>query len=206
MSYTNDQTIESYSKATNLYAANLRNDVSDEVKEWLTRSLDGLRKDALIFEIGTATGRDADYVESQGFAVERSDAAKGFVDELNSTGKTARLFNVLTNEFNGKYDLILANAVFLHFNNQEILNALVKVFDALVDGGRFGLSLKCGNGEVSTTSKLNGPRYFKFWQPDEIRKALELVGFVNFSCKTSDDWRPDKPGWMFIVVEKGLRK
>src|SRR4051812_14242475 len=83
------------------------------VKAWIDRAIAGLPRDATIFEIGSAFGRDARYLTSSGYSVACSDAVPEFVDELRGRGFDARPFDIVRDAFDGPYDLILANAVLL---------------------------------------------------------------------------------------------
>jgi hypothetical protein len=65
--------------------------------------------DAKIIEVGTAFGRDASYIENQGYKVERTDATEGFVDWLNQNGHPARVFNLISDDFDNNYDLVFAS-------------------------------------------------------------------------------------------------
>lgn len=203
---TNKQTLEAYDKGAAMYAANQRAGMSDEVRTWLEVMLAGLPKAAKILEIGSGTGRDADYVESLGYAVERTDGSQGFVTYQQAAGKPIRLLNILTDTLNTSYDLIFANAVFLHFTEEECAGALQNTHDALRANGRLALSLKRGSGEETTTEKLNAPRYFRYWEPESVTALLEGAGFTNIQIAINDDWREDKPQWLFITAIKGGAK
>lgn len=59
------------------------------VKDWIDTVLAGLPQDAKIPEFGSAFGRDADYIESKGYKVQRTDVTPGFVKLLQSQGHQA---------------------------------------------------------------------------------------------------------------------
>lgn len=202
---TNAQTIEAYNNGVSAYAAEMRNEIDAPLQKWMGRAVSGLEADALILEIGSGTGRDANYLESLGYRVQRTDASQGFVQYLQAQGKQAELLNVLTDELPADCDLIHANAVFLHFTKPEFTTAAKKVFAALKAGGHFSLSLKRGDGQETTSSKLNAPRYFRYWQPAEAEAELERAGFSGVVIDASDDWRPEKPEWLFMTAEKGVK-
>jgi SAM-dependent methyltransferase len=202
---TNAQTIKAYNGGVDAYAAGMRHEVAAPLQRWMARALDTLDKNAQILEIGSGTGRDANYLESLGYHVQRTDASQGFVDYLRAQGKAAALLNVLTDALPEGCDLIQANAVFLHFTESEFIAALAKVFKTLKPNGHFALSLKRGDGEETTSHKLDAPRYFHYWQPAEAKALLERAGFMRVVIDASDDWRPDKPEWLFITAEKGAQ-
>lgn len=201
MSASNDQTIAAYNAGVDTYVAHLK-PIDGDLKQWIDALLDSLNPPAKILEIGSGDGRDANYIEALGYHVERTDGAKEFVNMQREQGKRAHVLNLLTDELSGAYNLVFANAVFLHFNKQEFQAALHKVYNALQAGGRFGLTLKRGDGEEVTSQKMNAPRYFKFWQLDDIKHTLQTGGFTIISADTHADWRPNKPDWLFIIAVK----
>lgn len=201
---TNDQTILAYDDGVEAYAAEMRNEIDMPLLEWMGRALDGLNTNARILEVGSGTGRDADYIESLGYHVQRTDASQGFIDYLRARNKNVEPLNILTDTLSDNYDLVHANAVFLHFTEPEFTSVLRKINAALNHGGRLSFSLKQGDGEETTNRKLDAPRYFHFWQPDAVRALLSGAGFTDIEISVGDDWRPDRPGWLFITAVKGV--
>ncbi len=201
MADVNKTTIQSYENNIQAYIEGTPREVSDFIVVWLTKSLDGLSLDARILELGTAFGRDADYIEELGYHVERTDVTKGFIDLLQSRGKKAEYLNALTDELGGSYNLILANAVLLHFSRDQARTIVHKVFDALVPGGKFAMTLKIGDGEVWSSEKLNAPRYFCYWQEHGARELLEQAGFTDITI-TTDPSKHNGVEWMAIISTK----
>ena len=152
--------------------------------------------------MGVGHGKDADYLESKGFKVERTDASSSFIDYQKSKGHEAKILNVLTDDINDGYDMILADAVWLHFTPQEARLAAKKVLNALNAGGLFALSIKEGDGTELTDRKLGQTRYFCYWREAEINRLLQEVGFRNIKAKLATDYRPDYPGWLLIIAGK----
>lgn len=131
----NDTTLQSYESHIQEYIDGTPQEVSGHVKEWLDEALSLVPKDGHILELGSAFGRDAAYVEGEGYQVQRTDATQGFVDMLNQQGHNARLLNAITDDFGSGWDLIFANAVLLHFTPKETEVVLKKVHDALTEKG-----------------------------------------------------------------------
>jgi SAM-dependent methyltransferase len=206
MSQTNATTIKTYEAHVNEYLQGTPQVVSGELKAWIERNLAKLKQNAKIFEIGSGTGKDADYIESKGFSVQRSDATKAFVKFLKDKGHEAKVFNAISDAFPGSYDMIFADAVLLHFNRDETKQVAAKVFQALNPNGRFVFNLKRGDGDELVSNKLHDPRYFCFWQPDEITKLLTDTGFEDVEVKVIDDYRGKiKPDWLLISAVKGAK-
>lgn len=173
----NEATLNAYENGVDAYVSGTAAEVGGIFKEWIDQTLSLLPKGAKIFEVGTAFGRDAKYMESLGFSVDRSDAVQGFVDLLKAEGHAAYLFNVLTDPFPSKYDLIFANAVFLHMDRDELRVILKKVHASLKDQGILSFSVKFGEGEEWTDEKVDSPRYFCYWNMQELYKLVKEAGF-----------------------------
>src|SRR6185295_18833198 len=151
---SNDVTLQSYERAISEYISGTPHEVYGSVKSWIDATLKLLPEHARIIEIGSAFGRDANYIESHGFTVERTDATEGFISLLQAMGHTVRRFNVLKDEFAAHYDLVFANAVFLHFTQEEIATVLGKVHAGLNERGILAFSVKKGEGEGWSTVKI----------------------------------------------------
>jgi len=205
MENTNKKTIESYETSINEYIQNTPSKRGAVVEDWIDRSLQTLKPDAKILEIGSAYGRDAKIIEEKGFRVHKTDATKGFVDILKKDDPTARILNIITDDIDDTYDLVIANAVFLHFNNDETYSATKKVYEALNPKGIFSLTLKQGEGEAWQNNKGMAPRFFNYWSEDSIIELLTTAGFIDINA-----WVDSSDGsgatWIMIIAKKLLLK
>lgn len=199
MSETNSRTLESYNEHIQEYIDGTPQVVSGDVQRWIDASLQGLPLDAKIIEVGTAFGRDASYIENQGYKVERTDATEGFVDWLNQNGHPARVFNLISDDFDNNYDLVFADAVLLHFTREEVETVLAKIHKALNDGGRFAFSLKQGDGEGWSEEKLGAPRYFCYWTQEQIEQVLSKTGYSSFEV-TDGGSGHNNAKWLHIIA------
>jgi predicted TPR repeat methyltransferase len=199
---TNEQTIEAYNKSVDAYIKNTPPKVDGHIQTWLDKCIDHLNPSSKILEIGVGHGKDADYLESKGFSVERTDASLSFVDYQKSKGHEAKVLNVLTDKIVDNYDMVLADAVWLHFTPEEAKSATDKVFNALNPNGIFAFSVKEGEGTELTDRKLHYTRYFCYWNETDIKKLLLEVGFNKIRITNATDYRPDRPGWLLIISEK----
>lgn len=173
----NSITLQSYEAGIQDYIAGTTEEVSGSIKVWIDYTISLLPTEPRIIEIGSAFGRDARYIESHGYSVERSDAAEGFIKLLQNEGYNAKLFNILKDPFEGKYDLVFANAVFLHFTPLELQKVLEKIHASLSNEGILSFSVKHGEGEEWSLAKVGNPRYFCYWQADAIKALLKANGF-----------------------------
>lgn len=154
-----------------------------------------------ILEVGSAHGRDALAIESQGRSVRRTDATAAFVRMLREQGHQAEVLNVLTDDLTDsrhlQYAAVLANAVFLHFTPDELGRVLTKVRAALADHGVLAFSVKRGEGSEWSEHKLGLPRFFQYWQPDPLRQLVEASGLrvTELSVDPGDPW-----DWIRVVA------
>jgi SAM-dependent methyltransferase len=199
MSDANADTLRAYSRRAQAYIDGTAQELSGPSRDWIDAALAGLKPDARIVEIGSAFGRDAAYIQSRGFAVECTDAAEGFLDALRARGFNTRQFNLLQDEFDADYELILANAVLLHFNRAECAAALAKARRALKAGGRFAFSLKAGEGEEWSDAKIGAPRYFCYWRAAELPSALSAAGFESWDVVEARTSRAHAD-WLYVIA------
>ena len=201
MSETNSRTIESYNGHIQEYLDGTPQEVSGVVKEWIDRTFADVPNDAHILEFGSAFGRDAAYLQDQGYQVACTDATPAFVDLLQEKGFDANVLNAITDELPQDIDVVLANAVLLHFTRDEATEVIGKVHDVLNPGGVFAFTLKQGDGEEWSEDKLGAPRFFTYWTDEQIYAVLADAGFGDISV-----WG-DRVGardvkWLQIIAKK----
>lgn len=191
----NEKTLETYEKSVQAYVEGTANVTTGYYKEWIDQVLSALNSRARIFEIGSGFGRDAAYIASCGYTIECSDAVPGFIEILQERGLPVRSFNVLTDEFNSKYDCIFAAAVLLHFAPEQLHVILEKTYAGLNSGGILACTVKEGTGSEWSNAKVGAPRYFCYWQPENLQKVLEAAKFSITSLVSMD-------GWIYIIAKK----
>lgn len=102
----------------------------------------------------------------------------------------------------GKIGGLWVAASFLHVARKQAPAVLRGFADALVPGGIFYLSLKHGQG-AEWTSESHGvplPRYFVYWQPEEVDGLLRGAGF-----RIVDGWLSPANGatrWLIRFARK----
>ncbi len=203
MNSTNMKTLQTYQDKIEEYVKNTPHqvDLDPGLQEWLDISIKDLSVSSQIFEIGSGFGRDAKYIQEQGLNVQTSDAVEGFVNILRNDGFKAAVFNPLEQEFPSSYDLILATAVLLHFNKEEIHLVISKAFEALNEDGRLAFTVKKGEGEKWVTKKLSAPRYYRYWQSEPLIKILGEIGFTKvYVHENEQGYNEDL--WLRVVATK----
>jgi len=201
MSETNNsRTINSYDSHVQQYIDGTVHEVSGTVKEWLDRTFADVPKHAHILEFGSAFGRDATYLQDQGFSVECTDGTPAFVRLLQQEGFNARILNAITDELPEDIDVVLANAVLLHFTREETVNVVNKVYDSLRAGGIFAFTLKQGEGDEWSEDKLGAPRFFTYWTDQQIHDVLDATGFNSIAVW--GDRPTERSTWLQIIAKK----
>lgn len=198
----NQRTLASYEAKVAAYIHQTPTHPSPLLQAWLKGVLSGLSPESRLFEIGSASGRDATYIESLGYAVQRTDAARNFVEVMRHTGQSAEFFNVLTDPFPGTYDGIFAIAVLLHFTRTEMNEVIIpKAYAALNPGGRFAFAIIEGDGETWSNGKIDAPRYFCYWQEADIIRALTENGFSKATV-TKAQLENQTKIWLYVTAYK----
>jgi SAM-dependent methyltransferase len=145
-----ERTIRSYEAFAKEYCELVSPVPPPDVDSALRRMLDGLRRGPLVLEIGSVSGRDADFIETLGAIVRRTDATQAFLDLQAARGKNGELLNVLADDLGGPYDAILAMCVLIHIDRYQTDVVLRKIAQALRPGGAFLVSVRDGDGETTT--------------------------------------------------------
>jgi 2-polyprenyl-3-methyl-5-hydroxy-6-metoxy-1,4-benzoquinol methylase len=174
----NARTLAAYEEHVTEYLTADLPDLGPDLTKWLDAVVSPCAQ-ARIFEIGSGPGTIADHLISRGHRVDLTDATQAFIENLRTRGHSARRFNVLTDSVPGGYDVILANAVFLHLTREQFADVLPRLLSKLSGGGRLAFTLKQGDGEEWSTAKLGAPRYFCYWQSEPLRAALIDTGFAT---------------------------
>lgn len=200
MGTENQLTVRSYHYRVGEYVDGTVQEVSGTVKEWLDQTFVDVPKDANILEFGSAFGRDATYLQEQGYQVACTDATPAFVDLLRQKGISANILNAINDELPQGIDVVLANAVLLHFTRDETEAVIAKVHGALKPGGKFAFTLKQGEGEKWSDDKLGAPRYFVYWTDEQIRAVLESAGFSDVNVW--GDRATENSTWLQIIAKK----
>jgi SAM-dependent methyltransferase len=150
-----------------------------------------------VLEIGSGPGWDADYLESRGVRVTRTDATPAFVELLRAAGHDARLLDVRSDPLGGPYQAVVANAVLVHLSGPQFEDVARRAGQAVVAGGLFGFTLKEGDGGAWSQDKLSMPRYFTYWRAPAVREVLARTGW---SVVSVDHVAGRKEPWLYVLA------
>lgn len=190
-------TLATYEAGVLNYVHDTAKEVTGEFATYIQKFLSYIPTTAAILEVGSGTGRDADYIESFGYTVTRTDVVEGFLELQRTQGKTTQRFDVLSDDLEKQFDLVIAHAVFLHFTAEQFSAAVRNVRKHLKPDGYFALVMKQGAGEEYSTHKMNSPRFFKYWEAAELKKQLESEGFSIVHFEASETYK-----WLRYIVKK----
>ena len=189
----NARTVQMYEGYARNYALLIDPFPDPDWRQWLDRLGTDVGPGARILEVGSGTGRDADYLESLGAEVQRTDATQAFLDIQAERGRKAHLLNVVTDELTAfgqpGYDAIVAMCVLIHVDRPVLPGVLAKIRAALRPYGLFLVKMREGAGDhVSATCFTSQCR------PGEFEALVSDAGFViegtgRFVDGDGDVWR-----------------
>ena len=148
-----------------------------------------------ILEVGSGPGRDADFLETLGVQVRRTDATRAFLALQAERGKRGELLNLLTDDLGGPYDAVLAMCVLIHIDRSHIDLVLGKIATALRPAGSFLMSLREGTGETT------GDYHTTYWRRKDFVARLERAGLrVVWHDRHLDS---DEDPWLTFLAVAG---
>lgn len=218
MSIENEKTLEVYDKKANTYLKtginhdNLNPEKSKQKRERLEKfirtNIEALPKGAKVFEIGSADGINAKYIEKLGYEIIASDIADDFINSIKSKGLNTIKFNILENEFNEKYSAIFCWRVFVHFTKNDVLKVLKKVYDTLEKDGLF--IFNAINRETRNVDEewvdfpneyhMGAERYYNYFTEQELNEIIIKVGYKIHTFHKEGGENNDK--WLVYVLKK----
>jgi SAM-dependent methyltransferase len=188
------RTVQSYEGFARQYDTLVDAKRPPHIEDALRRLVQCLPLGGSVLEIGSGSGRDADFVESLGVAVRRTDATQAFLDLMAERGKKADPLNVVTDELGGPYDGVLAMAVLIHVDREQIDAVLRRIHAALKPGGAFLVAMRKGEGETS------GDYHTVYWARDRFAERLAAAGLsVAWDAQSLG---PDGGEWVTFLARR----
>jgi SAM-dependent methyltransferase len=178
---SNRRTIHSYTESASEYDGQVSARPPRYIAEGLRRTMKHVPVGGLVLEVGSGTGRDADFIESLGGKVRRTDATQAFLDLQAERGKNGERLNLLTDTLGGPYDAILAICVLIHVERASTDRVLRKIRRALRPGGAFLTAVWAGSGQT------DGRYHMTYWSRTAFAMRLTAAGLtVEWeSCKVA---------------------
>ena len=188
------RTVQSYDEYAREYDKLVSEERPPHIRDALQRLVQCLPPGGSVLEIGSGPGRDADFVESLGVVVRRTEPAQAFVDLMAERGKQADLLNVVTDELGGPYDGVLAMAVLIHVDREQIDAVLRKIHAALKPGGAFLVTMRRGEGETG------GNYHTVYWTRDAFAERLAAAGMAV--AWDGESVGPDGGEWVNFLARR----
>jgi len=195
------RTIESYERIAREYADDTAPGPSGAAGfsgEGLRRLVDAVPAGGTVLEVGSGPGWDADFVESQGVAVRRTEVATAFIDLQAERGKQVDRLDVTSDELGGPYDAVMALAVLQHVDRAQIPVLLRRVAAALRPGGVFLVAIRTGAGELWEVGDSGNPYFTVLWPESAF---LALLGDAGLGV----EWRfpgedSEESPWLMLLA------
>lgn len=154
-----------------------------------------------LLDMGFGSGRDSLHFISKGYDV----VAVDFAEEVVRRGKNllnceVLQVDVLNMAYHEEFDAIWASAIFLHYKENEILEMLERVRNALKEKGVIYLSFKEGTHEEERKG-----RFFNDFNEEKFNQLLNKVkGFEQREIWLTEDARENHKGrqWLNIILQK----
>lgn len=187
------RTIQSYEGFADEYAGLGQPFPAPNVEAALRQVADHVGTGGVALEIGSGPGWEADFIETLGVSVLRTDATARFLELQAMRGKAGKLLNVITDDLEGPYDAVIALCVLIHVPRTEIDGVLAKIAAALRPRGVFFVSMRDGDGETS------GAYHTVYWRRDDFAARLEAVGLAVIWDEASIDCDDDP--WISFIAQ-----
>ncbi|SDX22811.1 class I SAM-dependent methyltransferase [Lysobacter enzymogenes] len=185
----NRRTVAAYEGYARGYAAAVSSTPSEPAAEDLRRFAAALAPPARVLDIGSGPGWDADFLETLGAQVRRTDVTAAFVQFQIERGKQAYPFDLLTDEIDATYDGILMLYVVQHFERDQLDGVLSKLARGLSANGAMLLSHMLGDGEEWEGDA--GDYRVVRWSAAALDERLARAGFaVEWESFIDSEQRP----------------
>lgn len=218
MSKENQKTLEIYQQTAHMYLSHtIEHDNIDPIKakkkretleKFISTIFSTLPKQAKVFEIGSADGLNAKFIESLGFDVTASDTADDFITAIQKQGLKTIKFDALEDDFPEKYFAIFCWRVFVHFTKEDALKIIQKAYNALEDNGIF--IFNAINRETKAVDNewvdfegeyhMGVERYYNYFHKQELDDMIEQTKFQVEDFHTEGGKNNNK--WLVYVLKK----
>lgn len=182
----------------------------DKNQEWRTGGLTGEERiqyiisqtspaQSKVFEIGWWNGDDALIWKKMWYQIETSDGVPAFVEMQEAKWLTAHQFDLIDDAFptDDLYDIIYANAVFVHFAPMETMMIITELMDHLDSEWIIFFSVKKWEWSQLDTTKWFEKRYH-YYTPTMIEEMCEENGWELIDLKYPVDEK-----WIHCTISNG---
>lgn len=190
------RTMETYDQSAASFADNFWRASLEQV--WNTFS-EMMPPGGMILDLGCGAGRDVARFNQGGFLAIGADLSMGLLKEAHSrTGGEFVQSDMRAIPFgSAQFDGVWVCASLLHIPRPHAPNVLAQTFRVMGLGSIIYIAVKQGDGE--DWEEREGPRFFVFYQEDEL---VEMIRATGFSMETS--WITEAGGqpWINVIARK----
>ena len=172
----NKQTVLAYEGYARTYAERTAGLPTGVAKEALDILAGRVGRGGTILEIGSGPGWDADYVESLGVSVRRTDVTEAFIGVQAARGKRVERLDLTKDELGGPYTGVMAIAVLQHVERKGVDAVLRRIAAALTLGGTFLFSVP--EGEEERQEGKAKDYYVSQWTAETMQPRLAAAGLA----------------------------
>lgn len=171
--------------------------VNADLSEHYERFLKNIPEHGKILDFGCGSGRDTRVFLLKGYSVDAIDGSSEMCRLASEhCGIQVKCMDFMDLNEKGKYDGIWACASILHVSREKMPSLLVKMREAIVDGGVIYISYKLGDFE----GERNG-RFFLDVTSNAFRDMLvHVTGFKIIEEWYTDDVRSEKHCKWYNVI------
>jgi len=154
-----------------------------------------------VLDVGSGPGRDGVILRRKGLDVVCLDASEAMVALSTSRGLDSVMGDFCDLPFSdAAFDGVWAYTALLHIPKNEVGTALAEIARVLVKGGVFGLGLIEGNNEqYRESSGISLPRWFSYYQKDEVKNLLQTHGFTPVYF---EQFKPASKNYLNFISQK----
>ena len=187
-----------YHDPDNPYAAKTGEVLDEQLRGWLRTCVDRVPVSARILEFGSGTGRDARFLMDLGYRVQTSDYSPVMVGFLHDAGfGDAVVIDVRDFDDRACWDVVLADAVFVHFDRPVLADVLSRVHACLVPSGRLAFTMKAADSPRVCEDRSG--RFFRFTNRADIVDLCAGAGFSRVEVHSQYD-HDTAQDWLHVVA------
>lgn len=173
----NHRTVAGYEQCAHDYAATVPKQPTGLDATALQQLAELLPSGGRVLDVGSGPGWDADFLETLGVRVHRTDVTAAFREVQAERGHRVDALDVLTDEIAASYDGILMLCVLQHFERNELDTVLRKLARALPAQGALLLSYPLGEREYWEHAD-SGDYRVVLWTRAALDERLQRAGFA----------------------------
>lgn len=180
----------------------------EKLNEFMLKSFSSLPKGASIFEIGSAEGQNAKFLQDKGYNVTASDVADDFIEASRAIGVKTIKFNVLDDKLKEQYDGVFCWRVFVHFTDKDFIKAAKNVYSALRKGGIFVFNMmnrenRAVDSEMvdfNNEYHMGAERFYHYFTQEFVDDTVKKLGFEIQSFHKEGGDQGNK--WLVYTLKK----